>query len=288
MIDNLLAVIAALALAAGSFTDIKKREAPDWVSYGLIFAALGIRLLYAIFNKQSSIFLNGLFGFALFFIIAHALYSLKQWGGGDAKLFMGIGAVIGLNIMKLESFIPIGIFFLLLIFLGAVYVLIYSLFLAAMNKENFMNSLKENVKEYRVMAWFAGLFFVFGILGLIFFSYDAAIFLFSGLFIAVFIGICTFMLAKSVEEGCLFRKVKARQLTEGDWVAETIRIRGKTIIRKNNLGITKEQINALKSYKKLILIKLGIPFVPAFFLAYIALLFSQGIILGFIKTAVLP
>ena len=42
-----LLIIAFVALIAGSYTDIKKREVPDWISLGLIFVGLGARLIYS-------------------------------------------------------------------------------------------------------------------------------------------------------------------------------------------------------------------------------------------------
>ena len=87
-------------------------------------------------------------------------------------------------------------------------------------------------------------------------------------------------MVKSVEDSCLFQKVKASQLTDGDWVAETIKIGSKTIIKETNLGITREQLRALKHYKKLILVKNGIPFIPVFLMAYIVLILVQNAALG--------
>jgi hypothetical protein len=85
-------------------------------------------------------------------------------------------------------------------------------------------------------------------------------------------GMISFIFVKAVEESCLLQRINANKLTEGDWVMETIKINGKTIITEDNLGITKEQISKLKHYKKLILIKIGIPFIPAFLFAFIVFL----------------
>ena len=282
MVEAVLYVLAVVALIIGSITDFKKREVPDWVSYGLIFAALGIRLLFSIFNKEFTTILNGVIGFVIFFAIASALYYLKQWGGGDAKTFMGIGAVLGIDLTNPLSSIIVILFVLLLIFIGAIYGIIYSALLAINNKSKFKKAFKENLKDFNILAKFSAVVLIIGILSLILVTIQQLALLIFGVSIIFFLGIYSFIFTKSVEDSCLFQKVKAKQLTEGDWVAETLKIKGKTIITEDNLGITKEQINKLKNYKKLILIKIGIPFIPVFLLAFIVFVLSKGWLLGII------
>ena len=280
MIDALLVVLAIAALGIGSLTDIKKREVPDWVSYGLIASALGVRLLYSILNKDAGVFLSGLAGFAVFFILAHIIYQLRQWGGGDAKIFMGLGAVIGLDILRLESYKTLLAFLIFLILFGAIYGLIYSIYLAIKNKNTFLKAFKENSKDFKLLLRFVQIFLLLAALGLIFINDFVLAILSFGVALILFVGIYSFLLTKSVEESCLFQRLKAGKLTEGDWVAQTIRFKGKIIINKKNIGISAEQIKALKGYKNLILVKLGIPFIPAFLLAFIALTYYKDVILG--------
>lgn len=275
MIDIVLAVLVLVTLLVSSYTDLKKREVPDWISHSLIFAALGIRLLYSVFNKEFTTFVSGLLGFGVFFLVSYALYYAKQWGGGDAKLLMGMGAVLGLT-MKLLVFV------LLLIFVGALYGLGWSIFLAFKNKNKFKKSFVEHYYGFGYLAKTAIGFLIIGILGLFVIPDFAFAFFLFGIAAVFFIGIFSFLFTKSVEESCLYQRLKASQLTEGDWVAETIKIKGKTIITEDNLGITKEQIQKLKHYKKLILVKLGIPFVPTFLLAFLVLLLAQNWVLSLI------
>ncbi|MEK6887042.1 MAG: A24 family peptidase [Nanoarchaeota archaeon] len=270
MIDFVLIVLSLVVLTISSYTDFRKREVPDWISYGFVFAALGARLLYSIYSKQINFVIFGLVGFAAMFLLANLLYYTKQWGGGDAKILMGMGAVFGLNIFNSSSFLVYGIFFALLIFVGAIYGIVFSIYLALKNKNKFKKAFKLHLNGFKILVWFSTLFFISGLLSLLKLSeLTFLLFVVSAIF---FVGIFSFILVKSVEDGCLFQKVKASQLTEGDWVAETIKIGNKTIIKEDNLGITMSQINKLKHYKRLILVKNGIPFIPAFLLAYVVLL----------------
>jgi Flp pilus assembly protein protease CpaA len=262
MLELVLNILALAALGVGSITDLKKREVPDWVSYGLMFAALGTRLLYSIFTQEKSFFLTGLYGFIFFVIISHILYYLKQWGGGDAKILMAVGALIGFNL-------ELAFFILLLILVGALYGLFFSAHLAIDNEQQFKSSFKSYLREFRLLANAAIVFLVVGILSFFVFEFQFSFLIFSIAVIAC-IGIYSFLFVKAVEDTCLIKKVKASELTEGDWVMETIRINNKILITENNLGITKEQMAKLKNYKKLITIRLGVPFIPAFFLSYVA------------------
>lgn len=275
MIDVVLYIIAAITLLIGSYTDFKKREVPDWASYSLIISALGIRLLYSLFTRNASFIIDGIAGFILLFAIANLLYYLRQWGGGDAKISMGIGAVLGLSIFDKISYFNLIWFFFLLIFIGAVYGLCFSFYLASRNWNRFKRFLVVDIKDFKYLGIFFSLFLIVS-LGTYLIQQSPLSFLLFGVSIILLIGIFSFVFVKSVEESCLIQRLKAKQLTEGDWVLETIKIKGKTIVSENNLGITKQQINKLKSYNKLITVKAGIPFIPVFFLSFIAFILTQN------------
>ena len=65
-------------------------------------------------------------------------------------------------------------------------------------------------------------------------------------------------------------KLKVNKLTEGDWILNDIFYKGKKIYSRKSPGVTKEQIKLFIKYKmKEVLIREGIPFVPAIFLAVV-------------------
>jgi Flp pilus assembly protein protease CpaA len=88
-------IIALIALVVASITDLKTREVPDYISYGLMFTAFAISLIYSIINLEYSYILQSLMGFIIGLIIAYSMFYLGQWGGGDSKLIMGLGAILG-------------------------------------------------------------------------------------------------------------------------------------------------------------------------------------------------
>ena len=83
---------------------------------------------------------------------------------------------------------------------------------------------------------------------------------------------------KAVEKACLYRVITPRQLTEGDWVEENIRVKGKMIYKRKNTGIEKADIQRLISANiKKVIVKDGIPFLPPFLLGTLATLLQLNI-----------
>ncbi|MBN2420982.1 prepilin peptidase [Candidatus Woesearchaeota archaeon] len=269
--DLVLNLLAITALFAGSVTDFRKHEVPYWISYSFLAGAIGIRLLNSIFTSNFSYLLDGLLGLAVFFCAAYLMYKSSQWGGGDVSAAMGIGAVTGLNSSAF-------VFFILLIFVGAVYGIIWSVYLAMRNKRIFAGTFRKEFMKSKSIFVFASVFLVISLLSFAAIEFAFA-FLLSGLALLFLIAVSSYIFVKSVEKSCLIKKVKASQLTEGDWIIDEIRMKGKLIASPKYHGITMKQINALKNYRGKIQIKLGIPFLPAFLIAYVALIFLKEFIL---------
>ena len=139
-------ITAFISLVIASITDIKTREVPDWLNYGLIIFGLGSRLIYSIALLDISFFLYGLAGFFVFFVIANLMFYSAQWGGGDSKLLMGLGAVIGLN-FNFREMPFLLIFWINLILIGAIYGLFWSFVLAFKNKNKFLRDFRERIKK---------------------------------------------------------------------------------------------------------------------------------------------
>ncbi len=279
-------VTAFISLIIASITDIKTREVPDWLNYGLIIFGLGSRLIYSVALADFSFLLYGLAGFFVFFIIANLMFYSAQWGGGDSKLLMGLGAVIGLNFNFMEMPFLV-IFWINIIIIGSVYGLLWSIALAFKNKNrfsaDFMARIKKSAKTRRFL-----LIISLAILLSAFFADMPMIRFF--LVILVFSSILIYYISifvKSVEKTCLLKYIEPEKLTEGDWIAKNIIIEKKRICGPKDLGIEKKQIKQLINLKrkgmiKKVLIKEGIPFVPSFLMAFIITLWFGNWLLLFI------
>lgn len=275
MIDILL-FIAFLGLLYGSYTDIKTREVPDWVSYSLIISGLGLRALYSAINLDWAFLISGLIGFGIFFALAWILFYTGQWGGGDAKVLMGLGALIGFELTPFTFLIS---FFINLLLVGALYGIIWSIYLAIKNKNKFskeFRKLSNKIKRIKMIMFVL----VFLIIILSFFASDLSTRILSLILaILIYLGYYAYVFMKTVENSSMYKMYDIKRLTEGDWIVKVIKHKGKYICGPKDLGITKEQIKLLKKYKiKQVLVKEGIPFIPPKLIAFIVTYFWGNIL----------
>lgn len=269
--ELILFLLSIIVLIIASYCDLKSREVPDWLNYGFLFAAFGIRIIYS-FHESWSLLFSGVFGFFLALGISSLFYYTNQWGGGDSKLFWGMGAVIGVTLPFDYSSWNLLWFFLALLFIGAIYGLIWMGFQAVKRKNLFLPEFQKRIRSYKNIHLTCALFTLF-FLGLSLWQiyFWPLLLLPLGLFYL-------FLFVQVVEDCCFLKKMKVSQLTEGDWLAEDIVVNGKTILYKKTLE--KADFQKLKPFvgeDKKVLIKEGIPFVPNFFLAYLLLIFGQKI-----------
>tara|TARA_Y100000310_G_scaffold218438_1_gene219732 strand:- start:8198 stop:9043 length:846 start_codon:yes stop_codon:yes gene_type:complete len=270
IIDYILIAIGLFGLLIASLFDIKTREVPDWISYSLILSGLSLRLLYSLNTYIWSFLLVGVIGFLAMFLIGDLMYYTKQWGGGDTKILMGLGALYG-TILGQKFFLLSLLVNILIV--GAFYGLIWSIILAIINRKKFMEKLKKSIdkkKRFNTLLLISILIIVLDILFIKNYVIKAIIaIIFSLIILYYYLSI----IVKAVEDSSLYKIVPVSKLTEGDWVSKNIRLRHRLIYRKDSLGIDKKQINLLKKSKiKRVEIKEGIPFIPSIFLATLATL----------------
>ncbi|MEA3430583.1 MAG: A24 family peptidase [Nanoarchaeota archaeon] len=274
MVDIFIIIVALVVLAIASLNDIRTREVPDWLSYGLIFTGLAIGTLKSIATLKYTFILYSAFGFAVFFAIACLMYYTGQWGGGDSKLLMGLGALIGLRFEYSIQFMFMFLFNLLVV--GAIYGFAWSITLALKNRQSFRKSYLSMLKDSKVakmrslVITISISFLILFIVSLFVFNTFTAIPLLMISMLA-FLFFYLFIFSKSVENSCMVKPYPVSKLTEGDWIANDVIIKGKHICGPKDLGISKKQILILQKLKlKSVLVKEGIPFVPSFFFAFIA------------------
>jgi len=244
--------------------DLRKREVPNWLNFSLIAFAFGYRAFYSAFFEDVMFFVYGLVGFGVFFGLAYAFYYGRVFAGGDAKLLMGMGIILTYSNFK-DILYNGGQFILALFLLGATYSLVYSFFIAYQSKGKFSREFgKKFKKEWKI----------FGVIVLI-----SAVFLFfdinlGGLiFVFCLLSALLYFYAKAVDR-CMIRKIKAGELSEGDWLERDIKV-GRRLIKKSMHGLNWEEIKILRKANKDVLIKEGIPFTPAFLLALLYLGYSS-------------
>jgi Flp pilus assembly protein protease CpaA len=262
----LLLLIGLIATLIASITDIKTKEVPDWLNFSLLSIALGIRLIYSLITNYWSYFLYAVIASIILFGIGLSLYYLKQWGGGDVKLLIALGALFAY--FQKDKFFMFK-FIIALLIAGAIYGLFYSILLAIKNKEKFINQTKILLSKYRNIRKIVLIMLLLTIIFLFIDLNNDIKFIIVMTVITLIIYFYIYILVKAVENICMYRKININDLKEEDWLAEDIKLENKTI-KKTIPGITKKHIALLKKSKiKYIKIKEGIPFIPSFFLATI-------------------
>ncbi|MAH03714.1 hypothetical protein CMI39_02925 [Candidatus Pacearchaeota archaeon] len=261
-----LIILALIWIIFASIQDLKKREVANWVNFSLIIFALGFRFFYSVFIENFNFFYQGLIGLGIFFIIGNFFYYGRMFAGGDAKLMIALGTILPFSkdfLVNIQIFI---LFFLIFLFVGAFYGLIWSGFLSLRNfnefKSEFYKRLNKNSKIVLFVMFLGIILIIFGFVEKLFFSFG----------ILVFIIPYFYLYAKSIDEVCMIKKIKTNYLTEGDWLYRDLKV-GKKLIKANWEGLTKEQIKEIKKRYKQIKIRQGIPFVPVFLISFLFLIY---------------
>jgi len=243
-----------------SVQDVKTTFVANWLTYSLIVFGLVYRLFYSLFSGMWDFFIFGLAGFVVFFVLAHVFYYGRVFGGGDAKLLMGLGVVLPYN-----DFVELGYFaglFLVLFFVvGGLYSLIASGVLITRRWRRFKKEIVKSWKKDGSWVWlsvpiaFVLLFFVWGN--------------WLGIIGVVLIGLLPFLyvVVKALDE-CMIVSKSGDELLEGDWIVKDVVVKGKKI-SKTVHGLSLEDIEMLKKSGKRVLVKEGVAFVPVFLITFV-------------------
>ena len=284
----LIAAVVLAVLAIASFTDVRTREVPDWLNYGLTLFGLGAGVLLSLAFWTWTYVAYSVLGMLAFLGIAMLMFYAGQWGGGDSKLLIGLGAAMGLPFSLHLPFFDLNSvfvsFWLNLLLAAVIYATLWTAFLAVKHRRKVLVELRAGLSS-RAKTRRIVLFLAILVLALSFASSERVIKLLlatASVLVTLLLYLPAFM--KAVERASMLRFVRPQKLTEGDWIAEDVIVEKKRIVGPSDLGVTSEQIKKLEALHSLgkikkVLIKVGIPFVPSFLLAFIATLL-YGNVLG--------
>lgn len=266
--DIIAFVAGLLFLAAASVQDFLTREVADIVSYGLLLFAIAYGVSVAVLAGSWTPFLRMLFGLAAMSAIGAGLFYAGHWGGADAKLLAGLGALFGLGYGSYDLLLFLAVTLLL----GAVYGLLYAIALAVVHRKRFVAEFRRRIREPRIhrlrIAVIAACFLL--LTALIFVPAAARLTL-AFLIVLIYGIFYLWLFIRVVETSILTKEYPVGKLTEGDWIVKDVVVKGKRVCGPKDLGINDEQIATLKRLKvKSVTVKEGIPFVPSFLFGFIA------------------
>lgn len=279
--DIFLTGLAIVGVTTASIFDLKTKEVPDWLNFSLIISGLSIRFMHSLIFLNWQYFFYGVLGLIAMFFLGSLIYFTGQWGGGDAKLLMALGAIFGTTpyFMNIQ-FHFLLVFLINLIMVSAIYGLVWSLYVYLKNFKKVNKKIKKLIIKQKKLAI---LYLMLGGINLIFYlilyhTLFGLIFLAFSIFFIVYTILYFFI--KAIEKIGMLKWVKPAELTEGDWIAKKIQVNKKIIIGPKSPGITKKQINILKKSKiKKVLVKDGIAFVPAFLITLILTIMFGNLII---------
>lgn len=285
MVINYIPLATAFAgTIIAAIWDLKTTEVPDQLPYIMIAIALLFYGYQSIVEWNFWPILNSLVYGLVFLGFGAFMYYIGQWGGADAFILSAVGFLLPVTPVGFTSTIlpfPVS-YFINMFIVGAVYMMLYALVFALRNRtilSGFVTDLKASVNILLVGS--VGLFILFYAASLnvskIFYgSVNFTRAFYMSLYPLVSVGVLYIIwrFAKAVELHGFRKKIPLSKLRVGDMLLN----------EKKLIGVTKEQITALKkSGKQYVDIKLGVPFAVAFPLALLVTLFYGDLILVLIN-----
>ncbi|MBR9693425.1 prepilin peptidase [Candidatus Woesearchaeota archaeon] len=263
-------------LLVASIHDMRTREVPDLVSYGLLLFAIAYGFAKSIVLWNWVPMVQMLLGLVAMIALGFLLYYTGQWGGADSKLLMGLGALLGLGFGTIDTVL----FLVLMLLAGAVYGTLYTLSLVVKEWKVFKPAFVKEIRRplihrLRKIVLVLGFLLVIAVLLTPFAEKTILVLLLVMLYFLFY----AWLIVKTVEKSVLIKTYPVEKLTEGDWIQEEVKVKGKLICGPKDLGITNKQIAKLKRLKvKKVVVKEGIPFVPSFLLGFILLWATGGFV----------
>jgi len=274
--EILIHIIALVGLVFATITDLKSREVPDFLNFSLIAIGVMFGGVASVISMSIWPILASLTGLGAGYLIGAFMFYTGQWGGGDAKMLMALGALLGINIHSLigNFHVPFFITTVISIFLlGAVYGVFYCVYIVIKHWKSFITEYRQQMREAgkkkirKIMIIIMALGITLSMT--LVQNYVFKILILVVLFI-MYMGVHLIFVIKIIEQKCMIKTMLVKNITPGEWMAEDVKFGEKIICSKKDLGITDEQIKELKKHKiKTVQVREGVPFIPGFLLGYL-------------------
>ncbi len=232
----LIHTIALAILVTASAVDLRKREVPDLLNYSLVAIGIILAVISSVYSHSIWPFVASIIGVVLGYSIGAVMFYSGQWGGGDAKMLMGLGALLGFDIYAsiekgietVASSLFVNVFVAILI-AGVVYGLIYLLYLIIKKWKTFRKHLKIklNTKEMIHKRWTVMITVSIGIIMCFLIADPFTKIIVASLAGLIFIGFYMFTYIKVVEHHLLTGPMKIVEITPGEWLSKDLFVKAK-------------------------------------------------------------
>jgi Flp pilus assembly protein protease CpaA len=269
MIPGFLFWLFFIGILVASFQDLKRREIDNWLNLFLVFGGLSFIIFKSILENTPDMIIQTGFFLLIMFIFSNLFYYGRVFAGGDAKLLFAM-TFFFLSENFYGTFTNIFTFIFLLMISGSIYGIGYSIFLYSKDFNEINNELRSQFRNpfftYFLMVGVA--LFMMGFVKWVFFPFSI-MFLFLPLI---------YVFSKGLEKVSMIKTVSGKELREGDWLVENVYV-GKKLIRADWDGLSAEEVGLMSKLKR-VKIKDGLPFAPAFLIAFLAYFFLRTKFLG--------
>ena len=162
-----------------------------------------------------------LVGFGSFIILALLMFYTGQWGGGDSKMLMGLGALIGFPYQFWSSNInwliePLPSFLINIVVVGSIYGFVWSIILSIKNRKKFLKELKKTTQSIAKLSKIMMNLFIILLFSTLLIQDIVIKILVILLIVFIHGSFYLFIFIKAVEKSCMLRYVKPSEVTEGD------------------------------------------------------------------------
>lgn len=263
-----LMAIAFVWIIFAVIQDFRRREVANWWTFSLIVFILAYRTILSVKTGEYWWLWWGVIGLGVGFLVANIFYYARLFAGGDMKLMMALGTILPLG-LSYQFNKEIFLLFIISFFIGgSVYGAGYTIFLAAGNRKQFSKKFKLYFNKFRSLI--LSLFIIFIIMLVADLIFHMWILFIIGLLLVITPLLIIY--AKSIEECSLNKYVNIKDLTIGDWLVKDVKM-GKDKVKPYWEGLGEEELKLIrKKMKGKVLVKQGIPFTPAFLIAFISIL----------------
>lgn len=274
MFDTWILGVLSFGFLIASLADLKTKEVPDYLTGFLICLGLIVPIWSAIssgsiLSPLAPSYLLGLLAFGF----GYVMFKSSQWGGGDVKLITGSAMLMG----QLEKGIGFFLGFFVNIFIaGSALGALYLILVAIKEQEEFIEKMKD-VKTVFALSLIGSVVLISIPFA---FDFQRTKWMF---FMLAFLLIILEPL-KILENIRLKTDRKVNELVPGDWVMEEVKKDDEVLYSpKNSPCVEEGDIKRLKRAGiEEVEVKEGMPFVPAFLIAFLLTWFFDNFLFNFI------